>query len=130
MIPTICTRFMRPSVPQSEMPALCELFGGREKERGFGAALHGDPAPEPQSESQEPARAVSDLIEWLAGATGQPAEVLYRRVSSRIGQLASSVPARIDSRPSLSRQLLAEELIAYYGREKLASVGLSPYELR
>jgi transcriptional regulator with XRE-family HTH domain len=117
--------------------ALSEKLGVEVHELGFGAESSRQTESESETstaeldaESQEPLRAVNELVEWLAGASDQPAGTLNARIRSRIRQLASGESGSSRSRSSLTRQHLAQELIAYYGRDELASVDLWPYELR
>jgi transcriptional regulator with XRE-family HTH domain len=117
--------------------ALCDYFGVDEPALGFGVVIGDDssremttanPGAESAAPPPPPLRAVNELVEWLAAATGKPADDLDLLVRRRVSQLSGNPTSRRRSR-SAGRQQRAEELTAYYGRDDLLAHGLSPYAL-
>jgi hypothetical protein len=68
--------------------------------------------------------AVKGLVEWLAEASHLPQDELQRQIVT----CARHRPADTEPR-QLPRQLVARELLAYYGHTALAACDLQPYTL-
>jgi transcriptional regulator with XRE-family HTH domain len=106
--------------------ALCAAFGVGEAALGFDTGPSAESAPTDDF-PKEPLGTVNDLVEWLADASDQPVDVLHRRVGAHVARLKNAGSSGDRSQPRIGRQRLADELIAYYGREELAGQGLLVY---